>query len=342
VTDSYVLPTDVALHAVQPHAHYRLKEVRGTATLPDGTERSLIAIDDWDFRWQHVYRYERPIPLPKGTRLSMRYRYDNSAANPRNPELPPRRVRWGQRSVDEMGDLWFQFVASTDADRPRLVSEIQQKMTAEDVIGLETMLEESPGDAELHDDVAVLYLALGRAEDAVTHFRATAALRPGVAAAHFNLATALTVAGQLDAAVGEYRAALRLRPDYAGAHNNLGTVLAAQGRIAEAIGHFREAVRHDPANVQAHRNFAWYVATSPDTSAAEHREAVVVAERAVRLTSATDPHVLDALAAAYAAVGDFRRAAESIERAVAVASAPALVAGLRERLQSYRQHRRWP
>ena len=73
-------------------------------------------IKDWDFRWQHVYREVTPIPLPKGTRLSMEYTYDNSAANSRNPQLPPARVFWGQRSQDEMGDLWFQLLAR---QRPR-------------------------------------------------------------------------------------------------------------------------------------------------------------------------------------------------------------------------------
>jgi hypothetical protein len=64
-------PVDVELHAVQPHAHYRAREVHGTATLPDGTTRPLITIREWDFRWQHVYRYEQPLALPRGTRLSM-------------------------------------------------------------------------------------------------------------------------------------------------------------------------------------------------------------------------------------------------------------------------------
>lgn len=341
VTDSYQLPADVMLHAVQPHAHYRLTTVRGTATLPDGTERSLISIDDWDFRWQHVYRYQQPIPLPKGTRLSMRYTYDNSAANPRNPELPPRRVRWGQRSFDEMGDLWFQFVAATDRDRARLAAEIRQKMTAEDVIGLETMLQDDPTDAELHDDVAVLYLALGRAQEAVSHFRATTALRPDLPAAHFNLATALSVAGELDAAVAAYQEALRRRPDYGIAHNNLGSVLAARGRLDEAIVHFREAVRSDAGNVQAHRNLAWHLATAPSPSAAEQREAVAAGERAAALTAGRDPQVLDALAAAYAASGDFAKAAATIERALTVTDASQSGA-LRERLRLYRQNRRWP
>ena len=80
-------------------------------------------IKDWDFRWQHVYREETPIALPKGTRLSMEYTYDNSASNPRNPELPPARVFWGQRSRDEMGDLWFQLLATNENDRARMADQ---------------------------------------------------------------------------------------------------------------------------------------------------------------------------------------------------------------------------
>ena len=89
IADSFELPVDVEVQAVQPHAHYRAREMKGTATLPDGSTRSLIHISDWDFRWQHVYRYAAPFTLPKGTRLEMQYTFDNSAENPRNPERPP-------------------------------------------------------------------------------------------------------------------------------------------------------------------------------------------------------------------------------------------------------------
>ena len=191
---------------MQPHAHYRAADVSGTATFPDGTTRTLIHIGHWDFRWQHVYRYTEPVRLPKGTTLAMRYVYDNSPANPRNPQVPPARVRWGQRSFDEMGDLWFQLATDSEADRARLRGEVQTKMTAEDLIGLETMLLSTPGDTELHDDAAVLALLLGRPAAAVAHFRVTAERRPDSAAAHYNLGTALTSAGLFDDADRQLRA----------------------------------------------------------------------------------------------------------------------------------------
>ncbi len=248
IKDSYVLPVEAQLLAIQPHAHYRAKEIRGVAQFPDGTSRLLMHIKDWDFRWQHVYREETPIPLPKGTRLSMEYTYDNSPLNVRNPELPPARVFWGQRSRDEMGDLWFQLLAANDADRARMNSEITAKMTGEDIVGLETMLKVTPDDAELHDDVAMLYLGMGLAGNAVRHFQASAALKPESAPAHFNLGTALAQAGRFDDAIRSFQDALARRPDYAVAHGNLGRVLLVKGDVAGSLKHFEEAVRLEPNN----------------------------------------------------------------------------------------------
>jgi len=110
VEDSYVLPVDVEAVSVYPHAHYLGKEMRGTATLPDGSQQELLWIRRWDFRWQDRYRYRSPVFLPRGTRLSMRFTYDNSAANPNNRNDPPQRVRSGPRSTDEMGQLWIEVV----------------------------------------------------------------------------------------------------------------------------------------------------------------------------------------------------------------------------------------
>lgn len=254
VQDRYTLPVDATLLAVQPHAHYRAKDVQGTAQFPDGTFRTLIHIGSWDFRWQHVYRYTRPIRLPKGTTLSMRYVYDNSPENPRNPQVPPVRVRWGQKSFDEMGDLWFQLATASDADRAVLGGEVQHKMTAEDLIGLDTMLLSAPDDTELHDDAGVIALLLGRPSVAVGHFKVSATHRPLDAAAHYNLGTALTQAGLFDDAVAAYEQALKIRPRYARALSNLADTLVVLGRGDEAIARYEAAVRADPLMPEAHNN----------------------------------------------------------------------------------------
>ena len=152
----------------------RVVAVGNGRLLEDGTVKPLILIKDWDFRWQHVYRFVTPLKLPQRTTLSMRYAYDNSSDNKRNPDQPPRRVRWGQRSSDEMGDLWIQVLTRDEADLAKLDSEFRGKVAAEDVFGYELEIERHPSDTGLRDSVAMLYLELGRPDDAARHFRASA------------------------------------------------------------------------------------------------------------------------------------------------------------------------
>jgi len=118
IESSATLPVDVTLFAVNPHAHYLGKEMKATATLPDGTSRPLLWIQDWDFNWQDGYNYKEPVVLPKGSRIDVRIVYDNSAGNPRNPSSPPRRVQWGEQSTDEMGSIGFLLQPIRREDEP--------------------------------------------------------------------------------------------------------------------------------------------------------------------------------------------------------------------------------
>ena len=88
IQSSATMPVDVKLFAVNPHAHYLGKEMKATATLPDGTTRPLLWIQDWDFNWQDGYNYKEPVVLPKGTRIDVTIVYDNSAEQPAQSEQP--------------------------------------------------------------------------------------------------------------------------------------------------------------------------------------------------------------------------------------------------------------
>lgn len=120
VADSFVLPIDVRAFGIGGHAHYLARTMKLTATLPDQTVKTLLAIDDWDFGWQESYLFEQYVDLPKGTRLDVRITYDNSAANRRNPSSPPRRVTWGEESTDEMGSMTLRVIAAQDDQMPEL------------------------------------------------------------------------------------------------------------------------------------------------------------------------------------------------------------------------------
>ena len=115
IKGSLTLPADMRVLSVMAHAHYLGKEFKATATLPDGSTRPMLWIQDWDFNWQDRYFYKEPVALPKGTRIDVTVSYDNSADNPRNPCTPPQRVQWGLQSTDEMGGVRFQMVTASDA-----------------------------------------------------------------------------------------------------------------------------------------------------------------------------------------------------------------------------------
>jgi tetratricopeptide (TPR) repeat protein len=254
VSDSYVLPVDVEVHSVQPHAHYLAREVKGLATLPDGTERWLLYIKDWDFHWQDIYRYRDPFWLPKGTTLRMEYRYDNSASNRHNPNSPPKRVRYGEQTSDEMSVLWIQVRPRDRNDLAILMRDYQPKKSADDVIGYQMTLQTAPDDASLHDGIAHSYIELGRVADAIRHARESVRLQPASGDAHYNLGAVLAASGQVEEAASSFRRAIELNPADAYAHNGLGAVLFTRGRSDAALDEFRAAVRLEPLYANAHNN----------------------------------------------------------------------------------------
>jgi hypothetical protein len=120
IQDSFTLPVDVRAFGVSAHAHYLAKNFSVKATFPDGKSKTLLHISDWDFAWQEQYLFQDYVSLPKGTKLSTKISYDNSADNPHNPTNPPKRIRWGKESTDEMGSITLQVVASNEAEFPRI------------------------------------------------------------------------------------------------------------------------------------------------------------------------------------------------------------------------------
>ncbi len=120
ITSSVTLPAAATLISLLPHMHLIGKEMKITATLPDGTQKPLVWIDDWNFYWQDNYVYHEPLRLPAGTRLDIECHYDNSEENPLNPRTPPERVFFGNGSGDEMCFGIFQLIVDGSQDQRRL------------------------------------------------------------------------------------------------------------------------------------------------------------------------------------------------------------------------------
>lgn len=101
VASSFVTPADVRLISFLPHMHLRGKDFKYTITRPGEKPFVALSVPAYDFAWQSNYILKEPLNLPKGTRVDCLAHFDNSPANPYNPD-PNQLVRWGEQTFEEM------------------------------------------------------------------------------------------------------------------------------------------------------------------------------------------------------------------------------------------------
>ncbi len=238
VSDDFKLPRDANVLAVYPHAHYLGHVLEAYATLPSGERKPIIRIANWDPNWQSVYRYREPLFLPKGTVISMRYHYDNTALNVRNPNHPPKRVKAGNQATDEMGHLWLEVLPTGPGDR-RL--EFEEAALAH-------RLEKYPNDFPALLHLGTVMMSRLNPGGALPMLHAAVEVEPGSAEAHNFLGSAYASLGRTGEAMEQFRLALSLRPDYSNARLNLGNALVRAGRFDEAIAEYRRILEGNPGD----------------------------------------------------------------------------------------------
>jgi len=276
IEDSYALPVDVRALSIYPHAHYLARDMQAKAILPDGRELLLIWIPEWDFKWQDFYRYKDPILLPKGTRVTMRFVYDASEDNPRNPNRPSRNVAYGPRSTDEMADLYLQVLPVHSRELEVLRSDFQEKELASRLRELTFRIEREPQEADAWNSLGVAYDELGRDEEAIEAFRRALRIDPARPDAHSNLGTLLSRRDRASEALGHFEAAIRTEPDCFECHLRRGILLRDLGRMEEAVAELEWSTSFDPLHPWAHYNLgiALQLQGRMDRAIAEYREVV--------------------------------------------------------------------
>lgn len=312
--DEFELPVDVDALSVYPHAHLRATRVTTVARASGGGSGDLLRINRWDFAWQDEYRFVSPRRLPRGTRISAEFVYDNAASNAANAGGSPR-VLYGPRTTDEMGDVWIQVVARTDADRAALVRTLAAREFEASLEAYQRLVRARPEEPEHHLTLGMLLGKAGRGVEAVRHYREALRLSPDQTLPKYNLAVGLqATGGEAEAerlllevvaaepghaeawhALGHAaiargdRAAARDRltravsawPGFADAHVTLGTLLASMGDAAGAEAEFRRAVEASPDHLVALNDLAIVLAGRGAVS-----EAIALLERAVSLDPA--------------------------------------------------------
>jgi Flp pilus assembly protein TadD len=241
----------VQVLGVMPHLHYLGKEVQGFATMPNGARKWLILIKHWDFNWQGEFRYAKPVFLPKGAMLTMRYSYDNSAENPRNPKHTPQRVTFGPQSTDEMGELWLQVLPGTPNDLVILERENKLMISRETAAFYENFLRAHPDDAPSHLELGKVLGPLGQTAAAAQHLQTAVRLDPNQSEAHYFLGNVYFNEEKYPQARAEFESELRLHPNHSKAHVRLGLISIEEQHLDEAETHLRTAVRVNPKDSMA-------------------------------------------------------------------------------------------
>jgi hypothetical protein len=115
------IPANVTTISVGPHGHLLCKMFEVFGITPQNDTIKIIKIDDWDFHWQGNHDFQKPLKIPAGTMLHCYATYDNTDANPNNPNSPPQDVSWGEATTDEMMLIYFAYTGYQAGDENIIV-----------------------------------------------------------------------------------------------------------------------------------------------------------------------------------------------------------------------------
>ncbi|MFN0007739.1 MAG: tetratricopeptide repeat protein [Planctomycetota bacterium] len=251
VERSHVVPIDLKVVTVLPHAHFLGKELSARATLPGGEKIDLLRIPRWDFNWQAAYDYREPVSLPRGTTVSIRFVYDNSADNPFNPHSPPQRVTYGIESRDEMCEFWLQVLPERSEESPILERDFQRVLSELSIQTARRDIAANPANFQAHLTLGQFLPGEGKIEEALQELRLASQIDPKSSEPHLYAGLILQARNQHAQAESAFRSGIALDPGNSVLHTALGEFLLSRGRPAEAQMAFEKALEWDRGNYPA-------------------------------------------------------------------------------------------
>ena len=244
----------------------------------------------------------------------------------------------------------------------------------EAIVEFRLALRLDPSRYEVRTNLANTLVRVGRLDEAATEYELALESKPDAADTVKNLALTLERQGEVDRAAGQWRRLLELKGDHALAHYHVGLILAQRDEVEAAIGHLKQAAeargdwadphyalggiyyrqgRSDLAVDQWRKtvslsksapgplnSLAWVLATSGDETLGEPAEAISYARQACEITKYKQPALLDTLAAAYAAAGQWEHAIETAGQAIILSQSTGLkklASQIEERLKLYKK-----
>jgi tetratricopeptide (TPR) repeat protein len=209
----------------------------------------------------------------------------------------------------------------------------------------EELLSRRPDLKDLQLLMAEIYSYLGtklaeqeKLDLAVVHFKKAIDIDPEMLQVYCNLAWVFAIQKKFSEASACYEKVLEIDPNQVVVLNKLGEAYYYQGKTGQAFNCWERALRFKPDWTEVLNIMAWVKATHEDIRFRNPAQAVRLAQRACKLTNNQNPVMLNTLAAAYAAAGNFTDAVKTAERALKIALAAGqneLVGNIRNLLELY-------
>lgn len=200
---------------------------------------------------------------------------------------------------------------------------------------LKRSISKVPNHALAHAFLGRSLKGLGRNEEAISEFQISLRQDQSNGMVHHEIGVLYGRKGKMENAGFHLEKAVKLRPFDTEVLHNYGEALAAMGYSDSAIVQFREVVKLDKKAFGAANSLAWMLATTVPRSKIRSKEALEMALLASVETDFHDAGILDTLAAAYAASGDFKSALAVIDSALIIARGNFEV----DRVRSFESHR---
>jgi protein O-mannosyl-transferase len=201
---------------------------------------------------------------------------------------------------------------------------MRSQRPAEALSALDRVTQLVPNWSEARYQRGLVLMELGKINEAAAEFKSLLKVMTNRAPALDGLGFALAMQGQTSVAEGYFLEAIQTDPKFANAHLHFAMMLSRRGNVADAIKHYRSTLEAETNQPAALNNLAWILATTPNDSLRNGKDAVMLAERACELTNGREPFFLGTLAAAYAETGDFRQAIATAQAARDLANAHGL------------------
>ena len=190
----------------------------------------------------------------------------------------------------------------------------------EAIVYFEKALELEPGMTEAHHSLAQVYLQQSRSDEAANQYKKVLQIQPENFSVHNQLASLYYKQKDFEQAVLHLNESLQLQPNQPAMLNNLAKIYSSQGKSKQASDCWDKALQLQADWPEVLNSLAWLKATEQDEGLRDPEQAIRLALRACELTDFQKSELLDTLAVAYAAAGEFEKAVGNAEKAVELAS----------------------